>query len=62
MLKDKDSILRFGGCLTIGMAYAGTGNSKAVKKLLQFAVEDVSDDVRRNAVIALAFVLFNHYE
>jgi len=39
------------------MAYAGTGNNKAIEKLLHYA-DDVSDDVRRSAVIALAFVLF----
>lgn len=55
---DKDAILRYGGCLTIGMAYCGTGNNKAIEKLLHYAVDDVSDDVRRSAVIALAFVLF----
>lgn len=44
--------------MAIGMAYVGTGNNNAIKKLLHFAVDDVSDDVRRAAVIALAFVMF----
>ena len=40
------------------MAYAGTGNNKAVKKLLHLAVSDVNDDVRRAAVTSLGFILF----
>lgn len=43
---------------TIALAYAGTGNNKAIKKLLHVAVSDVNDDVRRAAVTALGFVLF----
>ena len=35
---------------TIAMAYAGTGNNKAIRKLLHVAVSDVNDDVRRAAV------------
>jgi 26S proteasome regulatory subunit N2 len=62
LLFDKDPILRAGGCYTIGMAYVGTSNNSAVKKLLNYAVNDVSDDVRRAAVISLAFVMFKQYE
>lgn len=40
------------------MAYSGTENNKAIRKLLHVAVSDVSDDVRRASVIALGFVLF----
>jgi len=40
------------------MAYAGTADNKAIRKLLHYAVDDVSDDVRRAAVISLAFVLY----
>lgn len=54
----KDAILRYGGMFTIGLAYAGTGNNNAIKKLLHFAVSDVADDVRRAAVINLGFLLF----
>lgn len=54
--------LRYGGALTIGLAYAGTSNSGAIRKLLRYAVEDVVDDVRRAAVISLGFVMFNNYE
>lgn len=42
---------------TIGMAYRGTANNFAIQKLLHFAVSDVSDDVRRAAVLCLGFVL-----
>jgi len=55
---DKDPILRYGGMLTIGMAYCGTANNNAIKQLLHFAVSDVSDDVRRAAVLALGFVMY----
>ncbi|KAJ3341759.1 proteasome regulatory particle base subunit [Gonapodya sp. JEL0774] len=54
---DKDPILRYGGIYTIALAYAGTSNNKAIRRLLHVAVSDVNDDVRRAAVIALGFVL-----
>jgi 26S proteasome regulatory subunit N2 len=43
----------------LGMAYRGTSNNGAIQKLLHFAVSDVSDDVRRAAVLCLGFVLMN---
>jgi len=42
---------------TIGMAYAGTGNHDAIRKLLHYAVSDVSDDVRRAAALNMGFLL-----
>jgi 26S proteasome regulatory subunit N2 len=57
---DKDAILRYSGIYTVAMAYAGTGNNKAIKRLLHVAVSDVNDDVRRAAVTALGFVLFRN--
>ncbi|KAJ3398431.1 proteasome regulatory particle base subunit, partial [Chytridiales sp. JEL 0842] len=54
---DKDAILRYSGIYTVAMAYAGTGNNKAIRRLLHVAVSDVNDDVRRAAVTALGFVL-----
>lgn len=42
------------------MAYAGTGNNKAIRKLLHVAVSDVNDDVRRAAVTGLGFILFRN--
>jgi len=41
----------------IGSAYAGTSNNEAIQKLLQFAVTDVNDDVKRAALTNLGFVL-----
>ena len=54
--REKDPILRYGAMYTIGLAYAGTGNSNALKKLIKFSVSDVSDDVRRSALINIGFL------
>eukprot|EP00916_Digyalum_oweni_P015975 GHVL01026219.1.p1 GENE.GHVL01026219.1~~GHVL01026219.1.p1 ORF type:complete len:574 (-),score=173.03 GHVL01026219.1:51-1772(-) len=62
LINDKDIILRYGAMLIIGMSYIGTSNNDAIKKLLHISVSDVSDDVRRAAVISLGFVLCNTYE
>lgn len=43
----------------IGMAYVGKSKNKSISKLLHHASADFSDDVRRAAVINLAFVLIN---
>ena len=58
LLEDPDPTLRYGGVLTIAMAYCGTSSNKAVRKLLHIAVSDVNDDVRRMSVMSLGFVLF----
>ncbi|KAK0725231.1 armadillo-type protein [Lasiosphaeris hirsuta] len=58
LLSDPDPTLRYGGILTVAMAYCGTGSNKAIRKLLHFAVSDVNDDVRRIAVMSLGFILF----
>jgi 26S proteasome regulatory subunit N2 len=58
LLNDADPALRYGGILTVAMAYCGTGSNKAVRKLLHVAVSDVNDDVRRIAVMSLGFILF----
>ncbi|KAF9040511.1 armadillo-type protein [Panaeolus papilionaceus] len=60
LLAEKDPILRYGGVYTLALAYAGTSNNEAVRKLLHIAVSDTSDDVRRAAVTALAFLLFKN--
>eukprot|EP00455_Lapot_gusevi_P056846 TRINITY_DN953_c0_g1_i12.p1 TRINITY_DN953_c0_g1~~TRINITY_DN953_c0_g1_i12.p1 ORF type:complete len:394 (+),score=167.37 TRINITY_DN953_c0_g1_i12:121-1302(+) len=44
------------------MAYVGTANNKAIRRLLHLAVSDVSDDVRRAAVTAIGFVLCNAHQ
>lgn len=61
LLIDPDPTLRYGGIMTIALAYCGTGSNKAVRKLLHVAVSDVSDDVRRVAVMSLGFILFRKY-
>lgn len=61
LLADADPTLRYGGIMTIALAYAGTGSNKAVRKLLHVAVSDVSDDVRRIAVLSLGFILFRKH-
>lgn len=58
MLDDPDPTLRYGGIFAVAMAYCGSSSNKAVRKLLHVAVSDVSDDVRRAAVMSLGFVLF----
>ena len=62
LANDKDPLLRYGGMFAVGLAYSGTANNNAVKKLLHYAVSDVSDDVRRAAVMSLGFVLFRRPE
>ncbi|KAI3865964.1 hypothetical protein MKX03_036823 [Papaver bracteatum] len=62
MTRDQDPILRYGGMYALAMAYRGTANNKAIRQLLHFAVSDVSDDVRRTAVLALGFVLSSEPE
>lgn len=61
MLDNEDPLLRLGGAYTIALAYVGTGDNKAIKKLLHIAVSDSNDDVRRAAVTALGFVLIRDY-
>lgn len=58
LLNDPDPTLRYGGIMTVAMAYCGTGSNKAIRKLLHTAVSDVNDDVRRVAVMSLGFILF----
>ncbi|CAF4112084.1 unnamed protein product [Rotaria sordida] len=56
--RDKDPILHRSAMYTVAMAYCGTGNSAAVRKLLHVAVSDVNDDVRRSTVKSLGFLMF----
>jgi 26S proteasome regulatory subunit N2 len=60
LISDKDPILRYGGMYAVALAYCGTADNKAIRLLLHSAVSDLSDDVRRAAVIAIGFVLFRH--
>lgn len=62
LLAEKFPILRWCGMATVAMAYCGTGDNNAVRRLLHAAVSDTNDDVRRWAVTALGFVLFKSPE
>ncbi|KAI5289843.1 proteasome regulatory particle base subunit [Ascosphaera aggregata] len=62
LLAEPNPTLRYGGILTIALAYAGTGSNKAVRKLLHVAVSDVNDDVRRMSVMSLGFILFRKHQ
>ncbi|KAJ8497333.1 hypothetical protein OPV22_007885 [Ensete ventricosum] len=62
MTRDQDPIIRYGGMYALALGYRGTSNNKAIHQLLHFAVSDVSDDVRRTAVLALGFVLYSEPE
>ncbi|CAI5757042.1 unnamed protein product [Candida verbasci] len=61
LMSQESSILRYGGAFTIALAYAGTANNSAIKKLLHYAVSDPSDDVRRASVLGLGFLLIRDY-
>lgn len=61
MCDDQSSILRYGGAFMVALAFAGTGNNKAIQRLLHIAVSDASDDVRRAAVIGLGFILLRNH-
>ncbi|RAH82770.1 26S proteasome regulatory complex, non-ATPase subcomplex, Rpn2/Psmd1 subunit [Aspergillus japonicus CBS 114.51] len=62
LLGDPDPTLRYGGIMTIALAYCGSSSNKAVRKLLHVAVSDVNDDVRRIAVLSLGFILFRKHQ
>ena len=62
MSRDQDPILRWGAMYALGLAYRGTANNGAIARLLHCAVTDVSDDVRRAAVMCLGFVLMGNPE
>lgn len=54
---NKDPILQYGGMYCIGLAYAGTGNHRMLKRLLHAAVSDANDDVRRASVISIGLLM-----
>jgi len=60
MVRSKDSLIRYGAMFAIGMAYVGTSNNEAIKKLLHYAVSDVSDDVKRAAMMNIGFLSFRN--
>jgi len=60
--RDRDPIVRYGACFAVAMAYCGTSDNQSLRKLLHIAVSDVSDDVRRAAVMAIGFLMFRNPE
>lgn len=58
LARDRDPIIRYGAMYAVAMAYCGTGDNGAVRRLLHVAVSDVNDNVRRAAVTCLGFVMF----
>ncbi|CAI8037235.1 26S proteasome non-ATPase regulatory subunit 1 [Geodia barretti] len=62
LCRDKDPLLRRSGMFTVAMAYCGSGNNGAIRRLLHVAVSDVDNDVRRAAVTGLGFILFRNPE
>jgi len=60
LARDRDPLLRYGAMFTVGLAYVGTSNNSAIRRLLHVAVSDVSDDVRRAAVMCLGFVMYKN--
>jgi len=62
LLECKDQVVRYGGALAIGMAYCGTSNNRALKKLLSLTASDVSDDVRRASTMSIGYLMINDYE
>ena len=57
LITERDPIVRLGAVGMMSMGYVGTSDNKAISKLLSIAATDLSNDVRRLAVIGLAFVL-----
>ena len=62
LARDRDPIIRYGAMYATAMAYCGTADNGAVRRLLHVAVSDVSDDARRAAVTCIGFVMFRSFE
>lgn len=57
LISERDPVVRLGAVGMMSLAYVGTSDNKAISKLLGIAATDLSNDVRRLAVIGLALVL-----
>ncbi len=62
IIKEKDPIVRSGAVNMLQMAYFGTGDNKVCSILLDLVATDLSDDVRRSAVLGITFVMINKKE
>lgn len=54
----KNAVFRCGGVFVTAMAYAGSANAGAIERLLNMAVTDVADEVRRYAIAYIGFLTF----
>lgn len=52
--------MRIGAVNLLALGYVNTSDNKIIAELLQIAATDLSNDVRRAAVIAIAFVMLNN--
>ena len=56
LLVDRDHWVRMGGCMTLALAFAGTGNMEHIQRLLRCSISETSNDVRRTALICVGFL------
>ena len=59
LIKEKDEVLRMGAVNMLGMAFFDVCENKIISLLLQIAATDLSNDVRRQSVLALCFVMYS---
>ena len=57
LMQDKDPNLRQSGMYTVAMAYCGTGNNKAIKRLLHVAVSEDNVHLRITQCINVSHYL-----
>ena len=57
LIADKDYLVRFGAVSLLSVRYFGSGNNQAVRELLHLSATDLSNDVRRQAILGIAFVM-----
>lgn len=60
LMQEQDGMLRFGAVNAIGMAYINTADNEILNILLQVAATDLSNDVRRSAVLSITYVLISN--
>lgn len=58
LTRDKDPILRWSGMNTIAMAYCGSGNNQAIRKLLHVAVSLTLNPIHKLSLYSLILTCF----